>query len=369
MQPGAAAADRLAPSRDRRVKRASIDSAAGSARMTGTMKSRAFACLMLAVCVEPSTGCRQTAQSTGIAQQSQPSAKTEREGSYVVVNGHRLWYLVAGHGPPLLLIPGGPGSPHDYFTSSFARLEDSFEVVYFDAFGRGKSDRAANPAEYSLNHDVEDIEGLRLALHLSTIAVYGHSYGGIVAQAYALKYPKSLSQLILADTIHSSEMWQKGNNDNSNQQIENQFPEVWSELQVLRRKGRLSCDPDYQALEGRVPPSLFLFYNAARAFPLDVNVDVYCQIAGRDADVTLGGDLASFDFRRLLRDIQTPSLILAGRFDRVSLPRYAVQYRTLMPQAEFVIFEQSGHMPFVEEPERHDSVLRTFLTRTRRPAP
>jgi proline iminopeptidase len=310
-------------------------------------------------------GCRRDAR-TAMPQTASSGLRAtgaEPQGATVVVNSHRLWYRKAGHGPALLLIPGGPGSSHDYLYPAFARLEDVVQVIYFDAFGRGQSDRARDPVEYSLAHDIDDVEGLRMALGLDKIIVYGHSYGGIVAQGYALKYPRSLSKLVLADTLHSAEMWQKGNNDHSNQQIQDQFPEVWSELQQLRNSGRTSCDPMYQDVEGRVPTGLFYFYNPSVAVSFGANLDVYCQIAGPDADVQLGGDLAAVDFRARLHLIPVPTLVLTGRFDRVALPRYAVQFRQLMPQAEFVMFERSGHAPFIEEPERHDAMMRAFLAK------
>jgi proline iminopeptidase len=89
--------------------------------------------------------------------------------------------------------------------------------------------------------------------------------------------------------------------------------------------------------------------------------EVYCQIAGRDADLVIAGDMASVDFRRRLREIKSPALVLAGRFDRVAIPRYSAQFRTFMPQAEFHWFEHSGHFPFVEEPAFHDDIVRAFL--------
>lgn len=286
----------------------------------------------------------------------------EPQGKFVLVNGHRLWYRIAGTGSPLLLIPGGPGSSHTYFYPSLERLADSFQLVYFDAFGRGQSERAKNPSEYRLTSDINDIEGLRKALGFSKIAVYGHSYGGLVAQGYALRYPQSLSKLILANTCHSAEMWQKGGNDNWNNEIQNQYPEVWAELQQLRAKGAITCEPTYQKVQGRVPLSLLYFYDPSNSnLTVDTNPDVFCQIAGPDASMVVGGDLASVDFRGQLQDIQVPTLVLAGRFDRVGIPRYSVQFKTFMPQAQFVMFEKSGHLPFLEEPELHDSIVRAFL--------
>jgi proline iminopeptidase len=295
-------------------------------------------------------------------------APTEPPGAFVTVNGHKLWYRSSGHGQPLVLIAGGPGSSHSYFYPALERLTDSFRVIYFDAYGRGRSDRASDPHDYSFARDVDEVEGLRMALGLNRIAVYGHSYGGIVAQAYALKYPRSLSHLILANTFHSAEMWQKGNNDNWNHELQNQFPDLWDELQHLRAAGGVSCDSAYQAIEGRMPASLVYFYDpsnvgGASYASFDINLQVYCQIAGPDADVVLGGDLSSIDFRRRLRTIEVPTLVLAGRFDRVAIPRYTMQFKTLMPRAQFVLFEKSGHEPFIEEPERHDSTVRAFLRR------
>ena len=317
---------------------------------------------LLASCLFPlsSNSSSLRTQVTGNAPQVEPP------GKFATVNGARLWYREEGRGEPLLLIPGGPGMPHTEFVPEFSTLADFMRVIYIDPFGRGKSDRAKSSSEYSLQRDVEDIEGLRKALNLGPINLLGRSYGGIVAQAYTLKYPGSVRRLVLAQTIHSTEMWQEGNNDTWNFEIRNQFPEIWAKLQAIRRSGRLSGDPEYQAIQGEVPASLFYYYdpsNARRPIYADssLNLDVYLQIAGADADVVLGGGLGSFDFRSQLRTIGTPILITAGRFDRIAIPRYSLQYREYAPQAQFVMFEHSGHFPDREEPDAYFAVLREFL--------
>ena len=143
-------------------------------------------------------------------------------GAYVEVNGAKLWYESEGSGEPLVLIAGGPGDAH-YFHPFFSVLADSYRVISFDAFGRGRSDRAKSPDQYSFDRDVADVEELREALGLGRIALLGHSYGGMVAQAYALKYPESVKNLILVDTYYNAEMWQVANNDNTNYEIQNQI--------------------------------------------------------------------------------------------------------------------------------------------------
>jgi len=295
--------------------------------------------------------------------QNSSTPTTNPEGNFVTVNGAKLWYEIEGKGEPLLLIAGGPGSSHSYFQPWFSAMSDSYRVIYFDAFGRGKSDRAKSNAEYTFQRDVEDIEGLRQELNLGKINVLGHSYGGMVAQAYALKYPDSVNKLILANTLFDAEMWQ-ANNDNCNYEIRNQYPEIWEQLQELRAKGLHSSAKEHQELYSKVPLGLFYFYNGSNADKVtpEINPDVYYTIAGDDCDFLIGGDIANLDFRTQLKNLQMPTLILAGRFDRVSLPRFTVQFKQYAPQAEFVMFEKSGHFPFIEETAEMFEVLRKFLS-------
>ena len=135
-------------------------------------------------------------------------------------------------------------------------------------------------------------------------------------------------------------------------------------LQELRSHGHLSCEEEYQKVQDEIPMTPSYYYNPssrAQSGDLEVNQEVYCRLAGPDADVVLGGDMASLDFRTQLKEIKAPTLILAGRWDRTAIPRFTTEYKSLMPQARFVIFEKSGHLPFIEEPEQHDAVVTEFL--------
>ena len=186
----------------------------------------------------------------------------------------------------------------------------------------------------------------------------------MVAQAFALKYPDSVGRLILVSPFHSGEAWQKGNNDTWNEQLRNQIPETWNRLQEMRSHGHLSCEEDYQKVQDEIPMTPSYYYDPssrAHSGDLEVNQEVYCRLAGPDADVVLGGDMALLDFRTQLKDIKAPTLILAGRWDRTAIPRFTTEYKRWMPQAGFVIFEKSGHLPFIEESERHDAVVTEFL--------
>jgi proline iminopeptidase len=284
-------------------------------------------------------------------------------GAYAQVNGAKLWYEAEGQGEPLVLVAGGPGDSHSEFHPFFSKLADRFQIIYFDALGVGKSDHAKSAKEYTFAREVEDLEGLRKALGLSQINLLGHSFGGMVAQAYALKYPQSVRRLLLADTFHGGKMWQ-ANDDSVNYEIRNQYPELWEDLQRVRKQGFRSSSAEQLDVYRRIPAGLFYFHDASKAKLLpnaEGNNQIYYAIAGGDADFVIGGDIAGLDFRPSLRKLKMPILVLAGRFDRVSLPRYAVEYKKYAPQARFIMMEQSGHFPFVEEPEATLVVLREFL--------
>ncbi len=286
-------------------------------------------------------------------------------GDFVTVNGAKLWYESEGTGEAVLIIPGGPGNSHIYFHPYFTELAKLFRVIYFDAFGRGKSDRAKSPKEYLFDRDVEDVEALRKVLKIDKWIILGHSYGGMVAQGYALKYPSSISKLVLSNTLYNAEMWQ-GNDDNSNHEIRNQFPEIWEKLMAVRAQGQHSNGVDHQKLYSRVPSGLLYFYDPAKAGKVasdsvSNNTELYYAMVGDDGDFIIGGDMYHLDFRTRLKDIKIPMLIIQGRFDRVVYPRFSIQYKTYAPQAEFVMFEKSGHMPFIEESADYFATVTKFL--------
>jgi len=288
------------------------------------------------------------------------------DGKYLTVNGAKLWVVLAGQGDPLIIIPGGPGSAH-FSYRSFDSLAKDNQLVFFDAFGRGKSDTAKDVKEYSLDRDIEDIEGLRVALHFDKLNVLGHSYGGLVAQGYALKYPTRVSHLILANTFHSFIMWQE-NDDNSNHEIKTNYPEVWDSLMKVREAGAISSDEKHKALYGKVPYGFLYAYNpdnflrrGQRRYPNSFNAKLYYQMVGKDGDFIVGNDIGNFDFRKELKNLAMPVLIYGGRYDRVAVPSMMIKYKEYCPQAQFMFFEKSGHNPQVEEPAALFPVIEKFL--------
>jgi proline iminopeptidase len=292
------------------------------------------------------------------------------DGQYYTVNGAKLWVVTVGKGEPLIIIPGGPGSAHLSYRRFDSLAKSNIQLIYFDAFGRGKSDTAKDVKEYSLERDIEDIEGLRKAMHLNKVNLLGHSYGSLVAQGYAIKYWQNLSHLIIANGFHSFIMWQE-NDDNSNHEIKTNYPEVWEELMKIREQGAVSSDEKHQEIYGGVPYGFLYAYNPAtfepnpavrrKAYPNPFNSKLYYQMVGKDGDFIVGNDIGNFDFRKDLKNLAMPVLIIAGRYDRVAVPWMEVKYKDYCPQAQFVMFEHSGHNPQVEEPGKEFPLIVDFL--------
>lgn len=290
-------------------------------------------------------------------------------GEFLQLLGKKIWYESAGQGQPLVLIPGAGGS-HDYFHPFFAPLEHSFRVIYYDGFGRGNSERAKSPSEYTFERDLDEIEALRKALHLGKIMVYGHSYGGFVAQGYALKYPDSVSKLIVSNIFTSGEDFQ-ASDDHVNDEIRQFFPELWAQITPLRARGLFSSSPEMQQVAGAyfLPMlEMFYFYNPQDArliapFFNDHNfsAEQWNAVAGPDADFKVAGDLGKLDFRSQLSSIKVPFLVVAGRHDGIVLPALSTQFRKYAPQARFVMFEHSGHYPFIEEAPVFLKTVEDFL--------
>ena len=116
------------------------------------------------------------------------------------INGTNLYFSVKGKGDYLLVIHGGPGFNHSYFTPHLKPLENTFKVVYYDQRACGKSSIPASDS-ISLKFLVDDIEAIRKVLKTEKINILAHSWGVVLAIRYALQYPARIHKLILSDPV------------------------------------------------------------------------------------------------------------------------------------------------------------------------
>src|SRR5215475_4453251 len=123
---------------------------------------------------------------------------------FVDANGVLIYYEALGNGSPLLVVDGGPGASHDYFLAHLLPLARTHRVVFIDERGSGRSQKLEDAKLYTVENMADDVEAVRRALGLGKVALLGHSYGGVLAQAYAFKYPEGLSKLLLCSTFSST---------------------------------------------------------------------------------------------------------------------------------------------------------------------
>src|SRR5579863_10035753 len=135
--------------------------------------------------------------------QTAPSVVAQQEG-FVDAHGVLIYYLSLGSGSPLVVVHGGPGADHTYFLPYLLPLARTHRLIFIDERGSGRSQRLQDTSQYTVEKMVEDVEDVRTALNLGKISLLGHSYGGVLAEAYALKYQQNLSHLILNSTFPST---------------------------------------------------------------------------------------------------------------------------------------------------------------------
>jgi proline iminopeptidase len=284
----------------------------------------------------------------------------------ITIDGYKIHLEVKGEGDAIFFLPGGPGNSHDYMQGNFGQYYKTHKVVFFDWLGRGKSDNAKDVSEYSVEADVEMIEKIRKYLKLEKVSLVGHSYGTVPAQGYAIAYPNLVERMVLINGFHSGAMWQ-ANCDSYNHYAKTHFPERWVKVDSLRALGYLSTDKPLQDVYGAFPTKYIYYHNTS----LKQNSpsgkyrgwagDVCTQIIGLDGDFDVSGSMINQDYRRKLKDVLAKTLIVAGRYDGVSTPEFAVQYKIFMPQARFEMFENSGHNPYLEESEKFYVIFDDFF--------
>src|SRR5580692_904356 len=153
------------------------------------------------------------------ARRAAVSAVYPIQEGYVDAHGVLIYYKTMGSGTPLLIVHGGPGESHDYFLPYLLPLARTNKLIFIDERGSGRSEKLDDVKQYTVENMVSDVEEVRAALKLGKISLLGHSYGGVLAQAYALKYPEHLSHLVLASTFASTKEMNQ-----VLQRIKNQMP-------------------------------------------------------------------------------------------------------------------------------------------------
>ena len=284
---------------------------------------------------------------------------------FVCVNGERLFFDIEGAGlvpdgpvmrtkPTLVLLHGGPGFDHSAFKPTFSTLADIAQIIYLDHRGNGRS-TGSDPRSWTLAQWADDVKGLCDALGIERPVVFGMSFGGFVAQAYATRYPDHPAKLILASTAahvdfdEIFEAFERIGGAKVRQIAEN----YWRDPTPERRAKYIEiCVPLY------------------RAHPSADSDWIKRAIIKNDVAIWFNGprnEHGRMDFRAALSQIKCPVLVMAGDRDPITPAIFSERIAASLPPdlVRFERFTDCGHGVVPDDPEKALGRVREFILSTR----
>ncbi|MGE5703404.1 MAG: alpha/beta fold hydrolase [Clostridia bacterium] len=281
---------------------------------------------------------------------------------FATINGARMYFDVEGSGyvangpgmrkkEALFLLHGGPGSDHSDFKPWLSPLAEHVQLIYVDHRGNGQSERT-DFSTYTIEQMADDLDGLRQYLGLDRVSVLGHSFGGMVAQVYASKYQQHLCKLVLVCTAPSVGFWEDA------QRFAEKIAKP-EQLAVLPQlfQGKITNEAELEKW-WELCLSLY-FYKHDEQLMHEVGARPIGSL--EVSNYMFEHEMPKYDIRHALPGIQTETLIIAARHDWVTPVSQAEVIHQLLPAGKLVVFEQSGHMPFIEEQNDFNELLRQFL--------
>lgn len=277
--------------------------------------------------------------------------------------GYRTWYKVVGpkettH-PPMVVVHGGPGIPHDYLEPLEALATDR-RLVFYDQLGCGRSDRPEDPSLWSVETFTDEIQAVREALGLDSLHLFGHSMGGTLALNYALRQPAGVLSLVLASAVASVPAYL----EEGLRQIDRFGPGARETVLQHERAGTTD-DPKYRAVFNpwmaahmmRAP--LEEWPEALNRAFAGMGTGVYGTLwAG--GQFTPTGPLKDVDISARLAEIAIPALLVHGEHDFVS-PALGQALLEAIPEARLEVVGGASHLGWFEQPERFLGAVRSWL--------
>jgi proline-specific peptidase len=282
----------------------------------------------------------------------------QRDGM-IAVPGGAVWFKRVGGGPglPLLTVHGGPGLPHNYI-ESLARLADEREVIFWDQLGCGRSERPSNPQLWTMERSVAEMDAVARQLHLERFHIFGNSWGGMLAQQYALDVPSGAVSLTISNSTASIPDFAAN--------VDRLKGELSAATQAAIDRHEAAGTTNSAEYQAAIRTWNETYLCRIRPWPRDLEeafrgmgVEIFETMFG-PSDFRIVGNVRDWDVLDRLHEIAIPTLVVAGRFDECS-PEHMREMHRRIDGSRFEFFESTAHMPFLEEPARFDAVMREFL--------
>jgi proline iminopeptidase len=279
----------------------------------------------------------------------------------------RVWTKRFGNNPKikLLLLNGGPGGTHECFENfeSFLPAE-GIEFIYYDQLGCGNSDNPNDTTFWQLPRFVEEVEQVRQALKLDSSNFYllGHSWGGILAMEYSLKYQQHIKGLIISNMMSSCPDYGKY----AASVLAPQFdPKVLARIREIEAKKDFA-NPEYMEL---LMPNFYAKHICR--LPVDqwpepvtrtfsrMNNSLYVTMQG-PSEFGIGGNLANWDRKAQLKNITVPTLVIGAKYDTMD-PNHMQWMSTQVQNGSYLFCPNGGHMAMWDDQQTYMAGLIKFL--------
>lgn len=278
------------------------------------------------------------------------------------VNGAEIFFDIEGAGlvpdgevmkqrDVCFVLHGGPCMDHTYFKPYLSPLAEDMQLIYVDHRGTGRSNHDVDYSTCTIEQMADDVEALRQYLGLDKVHVMGNSFGGMWAQMYALRHPESVDKLILITTSPSYGFYERA----KAAAAEKGTPEQVAAVPELF-EGNVATDEQLGPWWKLMNPLYYHKWDDKYAAGMERGKPNAPLMSYMWKNI-----MPSYDVREQLRDLKVPTLVLGGRHDWVTPYPESELIASLIPNSELVIFEESGHLPFVEEQDRFMSIVRNFL--------
>lgn len=266
----------------------------------------------------------------------------------------KLWVETRGNAPgrSLVVVNGGPGFDHRYLLTSpvWDQLAQSRRVIMYDQRGTGRSVAVKPGTPLTLADQLADMEAVRKSLGTEDVDLLGHSYGGALVMAYTARYPQRVKRLLIVDSAAPKwkdtiflfgQVFPDVNQRVDGHEFASQFGDPAAiESGIREYLSMLFWDPDHR--------DAFLRQFSTSGFRRHVNE-------------ALDADMARYDLNPEIAKFRLPVLVMTGRYDMNVAPVIAWKIHQAIPGSRLVVFERSGHLPFLEEPERFKREVEQFL--------
>jgi proline iminopeptidase len=253
------------------------------------------------------------------------------------INGTSIHYELDGRGPSCLVLHGGLGLDHVLYRRTLAPLAERLRLVHLDHRGNGRSAAVALDT-VTMQRLADDATALADRLGLERFSVLGHSYGGFIAQELALRHGSRLEGLILVATTPG----QLGRDESADDE---QGPPPPADL-VARLSSLPASDDELATRMGELLPYYFHTMDPDHVAPLFEGTIYRAGMMTRGFEV-----LSTWSSVDRLGEIAAPTLLLVGRHDVFTSYPQSYRIARRIPDAEIVVFEGSGHFPWIEEPD------------------